>query len=123
MHQGLSLLTCQLVLLPILFLTPRRAVADTLVAPTNQQLRLAPTTTTCTLLIVRLLPWHPVREVTDTLDIRYSKDWTNGNTGDKRCRRLPFIFLSKRRTDVLPFTAATQRVIFVFQRKWNCLFG
>jgi len=66
---------------------------------------------------------HCAREAANTLNVWYSKDRADGNTSDERRRRLPLLFLHKRCTDVLPFAATTQGVIFVFQGQWNRFFG
>ena len=123
---GRLLLTPQFMLLPILSLTPSRAIADALASPTKEQFRLSRTTTTCTFITTFLLfelLHHFVRDATNALNVRYSKDWTNGDASDEGYRRLPLLFLQERRTDILPFTATAQGVIFVFQRQWNRPFG
>ena len=115
-------------LLPILFLTPSRAIAGVLAGATDKQLRLSWTVTTCT--PPARLPghlaeplYHCVREVTDILDIRHSKDWADGDTGDKWSRGLPLLFPHKRYADVFSLTATAQGIVFVFQRERNHFFG
>ena len=115
---GRLLLTRQSMLLPILSLTPSRAIADALASPTNEQFRLSRTTTTCTFITTFLLfelLHHLVLDATNTLSVRNPKDRANGDASDEGCRRLPRIFLQKRCTDILPFTATTQGVVSVFQ--------
>ena len=56
-----------------------------------------------------------VHKATNTLNIRYPKDWANGDTSDERCRRRPLPFLHECCTDVLPFAATAQGIISVLQ--------
>jgi len=112
-------------LLPILFLTPSRAIVNVLTTPANQQLRLPRTTTVYTSIaaFLRLLVQPLRRRIRTTFNTWHSEKWTDGDTSDERCRRRPLLFLRERCADVLPFAAAAQGDIFGFQRQWDQIFG